>query len=745
MAKKIKLFVLFSFLSIIAMAQGKKSFTLDDLLPGGRTFYQMSPKNMYTTWWGDKCVETSVDYCCLINPKDGEKEILFTTTYLNRWLGGSDEEKVVRTCQGVQFPNESEPWVSVRLTNDKSETDRKYKYVVLDFKTGKVVWSQEYPADATCLDRSKVSNNLAYVYKQNLYVTDASGKIMPVSTDGSNDLVYGQSVHRDEFGIYKGTFWSPDGNLLAFYRMDQSMVPDYPQVDISTRISSTYSCKYPMAGEASHKVTVGVFNPKTDKVVWLQVGDPTNRYFTNISWSPDSKKIYMIELNRDQNHAELVRYDAVTGEKEDIIYEEKHPKYVEPMHGLLFLPWDDTKFIYQSQRDGYNQLYLFDLSSECKGEELPTLTGGSRIENVKVTMLTSGQWVVKEILGFNSKEKSVLFCSNELHPLQSNIFKVRVKDGKRTLLDNGEGVHYGKLSNSGAYLIDTYSSPTVTRNINLTHTKNGESVGIFAAENPWKDYNVPEITSGSIKAADGVTDLYYRMVKPVDFNPEKKYPTVVYVYGGPHAHNVEASRNYYARGWEIYMAQKGYLLFILDNRGSQHRGIEFENVTFRQLGVEEMKDQMEGVKFLKSLPYVDADRMGVHGWSYGGFMTTNLMLTYPDVFKVGVAGGPVVDWQYYEVMYGERYMDSPQDNPEGYKGSNLRLKAGNLKGKLQIIIGYNDPVCVPQHSLSFLRACIDAGTHPDFFMYPNQEHNMLGTDRVHLHERITQYFEDNLK
>ena len=158
-----------------------------------------------------------------------------------------------------------------------------------------------------------------------------------------------------------------------------------------------------------------------------------------------------------------------------------------------------------------------------------------------------------------------------------------------------------------------------------------------------------------------------------------------------------------------------------------------------------MKDQMEGVRFLKSLPYVDADRMGVHGWSFGGFMTTNLMLTYPDVFKAGVAGGPVVDWQYYEVMYGERYMDRPQDNPEGYKGSNLRLKAGNLKGKLQVIIGYNDPVCVPQHSLSFLRACIDAGTQPDFFTYPGDEHNMMGKDRVHLHERITQYFEDYLK
>ena len=568
---------------------------------------------------------------------------------------------------------------------------------------------------------------------------------MAVSTDGSNDLVYGEAVHRNEFGILKGTFWSPDGQQLAFYRMDQSMVPDYPQVDITTRIATTYPDKYPMAGEAMHKVTVGIFTPATGKTVWLQAGDPTDRYFTNISWSPDNRKIYMIELNRDQNHAELACYDAATGQKEGVLYEESHPKYVEPLHGLLFLPWNPSQFIYQSQRDGYNHLYLFDLSQKEEGSERQGADGTTYREYVKVTRLTSGPWVVKEVIGFYPQEKSLLMASNEIHPLQSNIYKVRVKDGKRTLLDNGEGVHYGSLNADGRRRVAVLQQAAVVRNINLTRVKNGKSCNLLTAEDPWEDYNVPEITSGNIKAADGVTDLYYRMVKPVDFDPAKKYPTVIYVYGGPHAHNVEASRNYLTRGWEIYMAQKGYLIFVLDNRGSEHRGLAFENVTFRHLGVEEMKDQMEGVKFLKSLPYVDAGRLGVHGWSYGGFMTTNLMLTYPDVFKAGVAGGPVIDWQYYEVMYGERYMDTPQANPEGYKGSNLRLKAGNLKGRLQIIIGYNDPVCVPQHSLSFLRACIDAGTQPDFFAYPGDEHNMMGTDRVHLHERITQYFEDYLK
>ena len=235
------------------------------------------------------------------------------------------------------------------------------------------------------------------------------------------------------------------------------------------------------------------------------------------------------------------------------------------------------------------------------------------------------------------------------------------------------------------------------------------------------------------------------MVKPADFDPQKKYPTVVYVYGGPHAHNVEASWHWASRSWETYMAQKGYIIFILDNRGSENRGLAFEQATFHQLGQIEMQDQMEGVKFLKSLPYVDADRLGVHGWSFGGFMSISLMTNYPDVFKVGVAGGPVIDWKWYEVMYGERYMGTPENNPEGYAKTSLISKAKDLKGHLQIITGYNDNTVVPQHCLSFLDACIKAGTQPDFFAYPGEEHNMRGHASVHLHERITQYFEDYLK
>ena len=397
------------------------------------------------------------------------------------------------------------------------------------------------------------------------------------------------------------------------------------------------------------------------------------------------------------------------------------------MNPIVFLPWDDTKFIYQTRRDGYNHLYLFDTA----GHEL--------------AQLTKGKFEVIEMLGFNTKTKSIIYKANEESPICYNLYSVNVKSQKRTLLDNGRGVHSGSLSASGTLACDTWRAPQVYRQIDLISTSKPAQTCLQLSDTPWKDYNVPEFSCGTIKAADGVTDLYYRMVKPIGFDPARKYPTVVYVYGGPHAHNVDEGWNYGARPWEVYMAQKGYLLFIVDNRGSQYRGFEFESCTHRQLGVIEMQDQMKGVEFLKTLPYVDADRIGVHGWSFGGFMTTNLMCSYPETFKVGVAGGPVIDWKYYEVMYGERYMDTPQENPEGYAGSDLTKKAKNLKGRLQIIVGYNDPTCVLQHSLSFLRAAEDAGTQPDYFVYPGQGHNMMGKDMVHLHERITRYFDDYLK
>ena len=725
--------------SLTVGAQQLKEFTLEDLNFGGHNYHNMIPQSRYCTWWGDQLVRLEGDACYLVNKSNGNETKLFDKSEVNQWIAPTRSIKV-NSLGGAQFPYADKSVVVLR--------DGANIYTV-DFKKHSLVSETEIADGDNLLESNNKSGAMAILRGKNLFLR-LGMKEWQLSKDGSREIVYGQSVHRDEFGIHKGTFFSNDGTKLAFYRMDQSMVVDYPQVKIpeidyfnhpETQTCSAIAApdKYPMTGETSHEVTVGVFDSATGKTVYLKAGDPKDRYFTNISWSPDDKTIYMFELNRDQNDCRLVSYDATTGEKTGELYRETDEKYVEPQHPIVFLPWDNSQFIMQSQKDGYNHLYLCTLGKH-----------GSRMahntESLEIKQLTQGKWVVLDVLGFNTKRKSIIIASNEISPIQRNLFAVDVKTGKRTRVDEtGDGWHNGMLSESGAFIFDKYSSPNVPNNIAIVNTENGKKFSYFRAEDPWKGYNVPEYSCGTVKAADGETDLYWRMVKPTNFDPKKKYPTIVYVYGGPHAHNVDARWHYSSRSWETYMAQNGYLLFILDNRGSENRGKAFEQATFRQLGQEEMKDQMKGVEYLKSLPYVDADRIGVHGWSFGGFMTISLMTNYPDVFKVGVSGGPVIDWHWYEVMYGERYMDTPQTNPEGYKKTSLLYKAKDLKGKLQIITGDNDATVVPQHCLTFIKACIAAGTQPDFFVYPGEPHNMRGHQSTHLHERISQYFFDYLK
>ena len=685
--KALRVLTLLALITLSTTLMAQKQFTLEDLNFGGTNYKNMTPGDRTLLWWGDRLVHVEASACYTVNLANGKESTLLTAADLNRSIeaAGGDE---TATLQGaVSFPYPDQPLALVTGTK---------AYTLYNFKTRRVECRIAKTGNEQAVAWDAKSRLLACVTGDNLYV---GGK--QLTTDGSRDIVYGQSVHRNEWGIDGGLFWSPDGKLLAYYRMDQSMVTDYPEVNIpevddsTHRIATPAPEKYPMAGQASHKVTILVYNTASGRSVQLQAGDPTDRYFTNVAWSPDSKTIYVFELNRDQNDCRLVSYDATTGGKIAELYRETDPKYVEPLHPIVFLPWNADQFILQSQKDGYNHLYLMDKSGH------------------EIKQLTSGKWVVEQLVGFNPQHQSVIIASNELNPLQRNLFAVDLNTGRRTLLGSDTGWHTPALSASGRYLVDKYQAPDVPRHIDIVNVDNGRKLAYYDAPDPWAGYTVPSYECGTIKAADGVTPLYYRMVKPAHFDPAKKYPTVVYVYGGPHAHNVDAGWHWRSRSWETYMAQRGYVLFILDNRGSENRGRDFEQATYRQLGQEEMKDQMKGVEFLRTLPYVDTTRLGVHGWSFGGFMTISLMTNYPNVFKVGVAGGPVIDWKWYEVMYGERYMDTPQSNPEGYAKTSLLSKAKDLKGKLQIIIGYNDPTVVPQHALTFLKACIEAGTQPD--------------------------------
>lgn len=482
--------------------------TLEDLIPGGET-YRFAETLYGVQWWGDQCIKPTLDSLFAINPKNGKETLLTTREHINQALQAQKLGKLSH-LYSVQLP-----WA------DKTQLllAMKGKYVVYDWKADQIVSSLVFDQQAANADYSTESGHVAYTIANNLYVDNHQ------VTDEPEGVVCGQTVHRNEFGISKGTFWSPSGQLLAFYRMDESMVSQYPLVDITARVGKVDPVRYPMAGMTSHKVQVGIYNPATGKTLYLNTGDPTDRYFTNISWAPDEKSLFLIELNRDQNHSKLCQYDAETGKLMDTLYQEKHPKYVEPQQPIVFLPWDDTKFIYQSQKDGYNHLYLFDTQIKTEVQRVEDKAGGNHIAFYQMKPLTSGPWLVQSILGFNAKKKEIFITATKESPLQSNLYKVNVANGKLTPMDNGQGVHNAQLSASGTYLLDNWSAPDVPRVIDLRSTANGRQTAcLLTAANPFEGFKMPSVEVGTLKAADGKTDLYYRIIKPADFDPAKNIP-----------------------------------------------------------------------------------------------------------------------------------------------------------------------------------------------------------------------------
>lgn len=573
---------------------------------------------------------------------------------------------------------------------------------------------------------------------QSLYVAKAEGDTIAVAVSENKQITYGQTVSRNEFGISGGIFWSPDKSKLAFYRKDESKVTTFPLLDITTRTGSLVEIKYPMAGMDSENVQLGIYDIATGNTIYANVDEfGYDQYLTNISWSPDASKIFIQVLDRSQKHVKLNMYDANDGSFIKTILTEDNDRFVEPQDPIHFISGSQNLFIYRTDnRDCYRNLYLCDLDGN-------------------VRRLTCVDADVKYVA---NNGKYIWYTSAEVSPIENHLFRVSVKVPKTAAVKGAEVVKIGKperlttepgwhtitMSPDLTQYTDVWSSLTVPRIGNLCSADGKVIKNIFTAEDPTLEHAYTEISLGTVKSADGKYDNYFRMIKPLNFDPTKKYPTIVYVYGGPHSQMVQNTFMGNLRRWEMYMAQRGYLVYVQDNRGTQNRGSEFEKAIHKQCGQAEMADQMEGVKMLMSLPYVDADRIGIHGWSYGGFMTISLITNYPEVFKVAVAGGPVIDWKWYEVMYGERYMDNPAVNPEGYAKTSLINKAKNLKGKLLICQGTIDPVVVWEHSLSFIRECIKNNVQVDYFPYPCAEHNVMGKDRVHLHDKISMYFEDYL-
>ncbi|MBQ8271999.1 MAG: S9 family peptidase [Tidjanibacter sp.] len=568
-----------------------------------------------------------------------------------------------------------------------------------------------------------------YFTEENNLFAEVEGERVAITANEDKNIVSGSFVSRNEFGIVDGIFPSPDGLSVAFYQKDESKVGTFPLLDITTRTGSLREIKYPMAGMDSERVRVGVWDSRTQQTVWLAVTDfDEERYLTNITWSPNGELIYIQVLNRDQNEMHLNSYCSATGAFVETILTESDPRYVEPLYPLQWLDTEGEKFIYSTNvRDGYWNLYVC-----SRGKE-----GGWNVER-----LTK---VDADVTYLDRRGEWVYYYTAEFSTAEQHLAKVSTKSGKSVRLTHEAGWHNCSISPCGKYLVDNYSALYVPRVVNLASTKDGKVVrNLLTAADPTEGYNYTPIELGTIPTADGKWENWYRLIYPLDFDPAKKYPAIVYVYGGPHSQMVNNSYLANLRRWEMYMAQRGYVVFVMDNRGTLWHGAEYEKAIHRQCGKCEMEDQMKGVEWLLSHEWVDAERVGVHGWSYGGFMTISLMTHHPEVFKVGVAGGPVIDWKWYEAMYGERYMDRPEQNPEGYAATSLINQVNNLKGKLLICQGGIDPVVLWQHSLSFVRECVVNNVQVDYFPYPCHEHNVRGKDRVHLMDKVTLYFDDNL-
>lgn len=704
------------FLFLVFSSAQNKQLSMEDAVVGARSYLR-------TQTLGGIQFAPGKSALVYVRPDDvleyfdiatGTKQSLMTTDELGKLLIAKNEKSKFR-LSAMRWLNAE----TFRLPVGQKLFDiNPYKKEILREESNKMIGLEN-------ADRLEKTGNIAFTKGNNLFVL-ADGKEIQVTNEKNENIICGGSgVHRNEFGVSKGTFWSTQGNLLAFYRMDQTMVKDYPIVNWLENPAQNNNIKYPMAGDSSHQVTLGVFDLNSKKTIYLQTPGPDDHYLTNIAWSPDDKKIYIAELNRDQNNMKLNEYDVVTGKFLRTLFEEKEEKYVEPLNPMLFVKNNSSQFVWQSRRDGFNHLYLYDISGRL------------------LKQLTSGSYEVLSVNGFNEKGTKLFFHSNESSPVDKDFFVVDIKTGKREKITSAKGVHNCFVDEKGIYVVDDFSNLDTPREIQCCNLTKKKVSNLFFAPNPLSEYKTGKVKLFSIQNPQGIS-LWCRMYLPPDFDSTKKYPVIDYLYGGPHHQEVLNVFNGSGNLWFQYMAQLGYIVFTLDNRGSEHRGKAFEQATFRNLGTVEMEDQVLGANYLKKLKYVDSTRIGVHGWSFGGFMTTSLMTRNPGVFKVGIGGGPVIDWKMYEVMYTERYMDTPQNNPDGYRVSSLYQYANKLKGKLLLIHGTDDDVVVWQHSINYLKNCVDKNVQLDYFVYPGHLHNVSGRDRIHLMQKITDYFQLHL-
>jgi dipeptidyl-peptidase-4 len=569
---------------------------------------------------------------------------------------------------------------------------------------------------------------VSFVRTYDLWAVEvATGRERQITRGGREEVMNGQLdwVYPEELSIRTAYWWSPDSAKIAFLQMDQRPVTKYPLVNYLSYTGEYETMRYPKAGDANPVVRVGVVSIRGGAPRWMDTGRDTDIYIPRVDWLRDSKQLAIQRLNRAQTKLELLIAHTANG-RARVALTEEDPHWIN-LHDDLYFFADGRRFLWSSERDGFRHLYLYNLDGKL------------------VQQLTRGAWEVTGVAGVDEKEGAVFFTATEKSPLERHFYRVPLSGGTATRITRTEGTHGINLSPDARHFLDTYSNAMTPPKQDL-YRADGTHAAVISENKVAElaEFGLSPVEFLRVRGADG-TELDAMLIKPPDFNAAKKYPVIVYTYGGPHGQIIRNGWGGANFLWHQMMAQKGYLIFGLDNRGMAGRGHRFETPIHRRMGEVELADQVAGVNYLKSLPYVDGSRVGIWGWSYGGYMTLYAMTNAPDVFKAGFAGAPVTDWRQYDTIYTERYMSRPQDNEDGYKKSAPATHAANLKGKLLIAHGTGDDNVHFANTVQMVEQFIRAGRYAEVMFYPGRGHGISDPPaRTHLFRRVTQFFLDNL-
>ncbi len=613
----------------------------------------------------------------------------------------------------------------------------KAEFYVFDSKSKKLERLSE-GGKQRLADFSPKGDQIAFVRDNNLFVKDmASGVEKQITTDGSHNAIINGTcdwVYEEEFGFTKAFFWSPDGKYIAYYRFDESRVKEYTLTYYGELYPELDTYKYPKAGEDNSLVDIYIYDVATGKAVKVDVGQETDQYIPRIKWTADAAKLAVQRLNRLQNHLDILLADASTGNT-SVIYTEDNLYYIDITDDLTFTP-DGKYFIMSSEKSGYNHLYYYSMDGKL------------------VKQLTSGNWDVTKMYGYDADAKKIYYQSAERSPLDRDVYAVNLK-GKKTLISTKVGTNNANFSSAYNYFINSWSDAN-TPPVYTVNKADGKEVRVLednhALVNRLKEYAISPVefftlTTPEITLPSGEqVELNAWRILPTNFNPEKKYPVLLSIYGGPGSQEVTNSWGGFNLMWFQMLAENGIMVISVDNRGTGARGEVFKKMTYKELGKYETLDYIETAKYMSELPYVDKDRLGIFGWSYGGFMASNTLFQGADFYSTAIAVAPVTNWRYYDNIYTERYMRKPQDNASGYDENSPINHVDKLKGHYLLVHGGADDNVHPQNTMDLVSALVAADKQFDLMIYPNKNHGIYGGNtRYHLFKKMTDFLYKNLK